>query len=173
MSKKPRFDPYYRLICRFYEALYMLYQLGKVRGPHVRTNLDFSNILATRRNFLRHLAFLCDFTKGGHSTTSLAVEDRHDCNVFWIASNDGPSETVLMFLTSVIEAVKASQSVSEKERPEIQESLTHECIDFAAKRIINQSHGLASAIKKCQEYLRAQSIEGKYGRRVSGVRSPL
>lgn len=138
----------------------MLCQLGKVRGPHIRTNLDFSNMLATRRNFLQNLAFLCDFTKGGHSTTALAVQDRYDCNVFWIASNTGPSESVVEFLQLVIETVKESRLASEKTR--IKKKLKYECIEFATKRIKNQAQGLSSAIKKCREYLREQVIEGKF-----------
>lgn len=138
----------------------MLCVLGKVRGPHILANPDFSNIGAVRRRFLKNLAFLCDFTKGGSSTTSLAVQDRHDCNVFWIASNKGPSEPVLKFLESVIGAVKESRHASEREKTETEENLTHRCIVFAAQRVRNQARGLSSTVKRCQGHVTTQSVEG-------------
>lgn len=153
MAKTPRLDVYYRIICRLYEALYLLHILGKVRGPHLLANPNFSTILATRRRFLRNIAFLCDYKKGGPSTTSIAVEDRHDCNLFWVASNEEPPDSVLEFLRSVLEVVRGFPSLSEEQRSNVEQDLEVKSVIFATKRIKNQAQGLASSARRCREYV--------------------
>lgn len=149
----PRFDPYFRIICRLYEALYLLHILGGIRGPHLLPILDFSTILATRRRFLRNLAFLCDYKKGGPSTTSIAVEDRHDCNLFWVASNEEPPGSVLEFLKSVIDAVRGFPSLPEERQTEVEQDLEVRSVIFAAKRIKNHAQSLVSSARTCRKHV--------------------
>lgn len=160
MAKTPRFDAYYRLISRLYEALYMLRILGRVRGPHRIANLDVSTARGVRRRFLKNLAFLCDYTKGGPSTAALAVEARSDCNMFWLSSNEGPSEAVLDFLKSMIQDVKASSALSGGQRPEAENILILKCIEFARKRVTKQAKGLSSSVRLCLGYLATEMANG-------------
>lgn len=159
MAKKPRLDAYYRLIYRFYEALYMLCVLGKVRGPHIQKVHDFSNILAVRRRFLDNLVFLCDFEKGGLSSTALAVEERPDCNIFWISSNRGPTESVSSFLDEVLRLVKTSCGMSSGERSAAEVVLGRKCVEFASKRVKNQVKALLNGAERCQHHISTESRE--------------
>lgn len=159
MAKTPRMDAYLRLIYRLYEALYLLDILGRVRGLHHVETLDFSTLLAMRRRFLRNMAFLCDYKKGGASSAAVAVEDRKDCNVFWIASNEGPPEGVGTFLKSVIMAAKAFFTMPADQKPEAALDLTNKCVDFASSRIKKQAHGLSSSARRCREYITAHMVD--------------
>lgn len=161
MARTPRLDKYYRLLSRLYEVLYLLNILGKIRRPHHVTTLDFSTPLASRRRFLNNLAFLCDYMKGGPSTSSLALQDRPDCNVFWISSNEGPSDSVLEFLRSVIATVKHFHAIPEEEKAEVEEHLLQRCVDFCTKRIKKQAHGLASSVRTCQNSLPTHKNTGR------------
>lgn len=166
MAKTPRLDPYLRLIYRLYEALYLLDILGKVRGPHQVTNLDFSMIFAVRRRFLKNLAFLCDYKKGGPTSTAVAIEDGQKCNTFWIASNEGPDEAVLNFVTSVIAKAKAFHEEPEAEKVSAEVDLTRLCVDFASSRIKKQSHGLSSSAGRCRKFIN-EAMPDVQGKRTS------
>lgn len=159
MGKTPRLNPYFRLIYRLYEALYLLAILGRVRGPHSTTNLDLSTLLAVRRRFQKNIAFLGDYKKGGPSSTAVAVEDREDCNVFWIASNEGSSEETRTFLKAVIVAAKAFHTMPDDQKTKARFDLTHKCVNFASSRINKQAHGLSSCARKCRAHITAHMID--------------
>lgn len=153
MAKTPRLDPYLRLIYRLYEALYLLDILGRVRGPHHVTNLDFSTIFAVRRRFLKNIALLCDYKKGGPTSTAVAIEDGQKCNTFWIASNEGTDGAVLDFVTSVIAKTKALHKEPDDKKVSAEVDLIRLCVDFASSRIRKQSHGLSSSAGRCREFI--------------------
>lgn len=153
MARTPRLDPYLRLIYRLYEASYLLDILGRVRGPHHVTNLDFSTIFAVRRRFLKNIAFLCDYKKGGPTSTAVAIEDGEKCNTFWIASNEGPQEAVLEFVMSVISKAEAFHKEPDDKKVSAEVDLTRVCVDFASSRIRKQSHGLSSSAGRCRQFI--------------------
>lgn len=153
MAKTPRFDPYLKLIYRLYEALYLLEILGRVRGPHNVTNLDFSTIFAIRRRFLKNLAFLCDYTKGGPTTAAVAIEDGQSCNTIWVASNEGPEEAVRIFLTTVITKARAYHREPDDQKVNTEADLTNICVDFASSRIKKQARGLSSSTRRCRQFI--------------------
>lgn len=155
MGKTPRLDQYLRLIFRFYEALYLLDTLGRVRGTHHTANLDLSTKLGRRWRFLKNLAFLCDYMKGGPSTAAVAVEDRADCNVFWISSNEGPSDAIGLFLNSVITAVKQFHVLPEDQKAQAEHDLTVKCVEFASKKVKKQAHGLSNSARKYRQTITA------------------
>ncbi|KAF3765789.1 hypothetical protein M406DRAFT_339143 [Cryphonectria parasitica EP155] len=163
MAKTPRLNPYHRLICRLYEALFLLYILGGVRGPHLIAHLDLSTTLAIQRRFLKNLAFLCDYKKGGPTTVAVAVENRHDCHLFWISSNEGPSEAVVSFLKSIIQSVKAFQVLSEDQKNQAENELMSTCVDFARLRVKKQAHNLVNLVTKCQKYITENFIDERVG----------
>lgn len=157
MAKTPRLDPYERLIYRFYEALYLLCLLGNVRGPHVATIFDPSSFIAVQRRFLKNLAFLCDNIKGGDSTASIAVQNRPDCNVFWLSSNQGPSDSALEFLSSVLADVKLFATSHQDERARAEDDLTGKCVRFSLKRLRTQAHSLVNCARRCRTHLLTHS----------------
>lgn len=160
MAKTPRMDPYLRLIYRLYEALNLLDLLGRVRGPQRIVAFD-SSTLAIRRRFLKNLAFLCDYMKGGPSSTAVAVEDRANCNVFWISSNEEPSEDTRKFLEFVITTVKNSHALTESQKTQAENSLARKCVEFASMRVRKQARGLSSSARLCRQYLATHLIDHK------------
>ncbi|KAF4630002.1 hypothetical protein G7Y89_g8139 [Cudoniella acicularis] len=93
---------------RFYEAILMLHILGRNRGDRISEEdahhsdpepleLDARRL---RRPFLRHLAYLCDFEKGGDSATAIAIQQTPQGVVYWVASNEvsGKSDRMKDFL---------------------------------------------------------------------------
>lgn len=153
MARTPRFDRFERLIYRFYEAIYLLSLLGNTRGPHVATVFDPSSFIAVRRRFLKNLAFLCDNLKGGDSTTSIAVQDCPDCFVFWVSSNGGPSDNVLVFLRSVLEDIKAFVRSSQDSESDVENDLVRKCVQFSQKRMRSQAHSLVNCARRCRDHL--------------------
>lgn len=164
MARTPRFDPYERLLYRFFEAVYLLALLGNIRGPHLTTVFNPSSLISIRRRFLKNLAFLCDGLKGGDSTASIAIQDRPDCYVFWVSSNQGPSDTALDFLRSVLEAVKSFVRTPRVDREGVEKELIRECVHFAIKRMRSQAHSLVNRAKTCRDHLLANPADnlGEY-----------
>lgn len=152
-------DGYLRLVYRLYEALYLLHILGRVRGLHRIMKLDSTSLTGIRRRFLSKLAFLCDNLKGGPSTAAIAVQDRPDCNIFWIASNEGPSDEVLTFLKEVLQSVKDIATYPETRKPEAEELLARRCASFSSRKIKKQTRNLRSSVRKCIEYTSAELLD--------------
>lgn len=164
MAKTPRFDRYNKLLSRFYEALYLLHLLGRTRGPRIITNLNPTNIADTRRRFLKNLATVCDYRKGGPSTTAIAIEDRQDCNVLWVSSNEGPKEKVLTFLEEVLGAIKTFSELPQDRQASAEEDLMRKCVEFADKRIGQQARDLRASARKCRKDPPVQHVPGEEGK---------
>src|SRR5688500_17846751 len=73
----PRFDNYQTLIHRFYEPLILLAALGQTRGHHI-SKPHATKEQALHRRFLRNLAYVCDYEKGGKTTTAIGLEEKSD-----------------------------------------------------------------------------------------------
>ncbi|POS77924.1 hypothetical protein DHEL01_v203691 [Diaporthe helianthi] len=153
MARTPRFDPYERLLYRFFEAVYLLSLLGKIRGPHLSTVFDPASLISIRRRFLKNLAFLCDGLKGGDSTTSIAIEDRTDCYVFWVSSNKGPSDTTLKYLGLVLEDIKGFVNSAQDGREGSEDRLIRRGVGFSCERMRKQAHSLVNRATECINYL--------------------
>lgn len=159
MARTPRFDPYEKLLYRFFEAIFLLSLLGNTRGPHLTTVFNPASLISIRRRFLKNLAFLCDGLKGGESTTSIAVQDRPDCYVFWVSSNQGPSDTALDFLRSVLEDIKAFLRSSQNDRESVEDNLIRRCVESSVKRMRNQARSLVNHARRCRELLSEESTD--------------
>lgn len=164
MARTPRFDPYERLLYRFFEAVYLLALLGNIRGPHLTTVFNPSSLISIRRRFLKNLAFLCDGLKGGDSTASIAIQDRPDCYVFWVSSNQGPSDTTLDFLRSVLGEVKSFVKSPRVDQEGVENDLILKCVHFAFRRMRSQAHSLVNRAKTCRDHLLANPADniGEY-----------
>ncbi|KAK2005680.1 hypothetical protein LZ32DRAFT_671651 [Colletotrichum eremochloae] len=160
MALTPRMDPYVRLLFRLYEALVLLSILRPVNGSHLVTQLSNYTIQDARRRFLRNLCFLCDYRKGGCSTTAIAVEERQDRYVFWVSSNEGPSHRVTRHLGDVLAHVQRFTSHIE-DRATSEEALMAMCTAFASLRIKHLNRILRNAATKCRVSLEGAQ-EGHY-----------
>ncbi|RMJ19798.1 hypothetical protein CDV36_000455 [Fusarium kuroshium] len=149
----PRLNPYNKLLSRLFEFLALFSILKKAAGPHVITNHDSSTLEATRRRFLKNLCFVCDYKKGGDTTTSIAVENRPDCFMFWVAGNVTPSPKVVEFLNGVLSHLQGAEAGDNIQKHRLEVRLTEDTIQFGTSRLKKECKLLCNAAKKCQGYL--------------------
>ncbi|KAK1143894.1 hypothetical protein N8T08_006009 [Aspergillus melleus] len=147
----PRLDPYTRLLSRFYEPLFLLAALGQTRGEHTPKPPDLGLEHTQRRRFLRNLAYICDFQKGGASCTAIGLEDDATCYRFWVACNRADDQ-VLGFLSVALSHLK-DFSDENSEDAEVDKTKTLAfvkfCLSFAESRIKNEIQLLYKAINEC------------------------
>lgn len=156
MALTPRLNPYTRLTSRFYEALFLLSTLRPVNGPHVITKLDTSTLQGARRRFLRNIGILCDYQKGGDSTTSIAAEDRDDAYVLWVSSNEGPRDNVTNFILAVLNDLRRVV-VEGEEQNVVAEELLLRTIQFVTPRLRKEKSILHRTARSCVEFIEADS----------------
>lgn len=148
---RPRLDRYQRLIHRFYESLILAKILVPAEGSHISILEDTFGQQFTRRRLLRNLAFICDFEKGGDTTTAIAIEERHDTFNFWVGCNTDPTKRIIPFLISVLCTLKElSHGQGE---PSLETQFTRECVMFAQNRIKKEGKLLKNAILKSRSCL--------------------
>ncbi|KAH7010667.1 uncharacterized protein B0I36DRAFT_210257, partial [Microdochium trichocladiopsis] len=100
----PRSHRYRRLLKRLYEASFLLQRLGPPARPHTIIHHDPLNGLATQQRFLKTLAFMIDFKKGGDTTAAIAVEETVQDLNFVVAVNDqSQKETARMVLENYLD----------------------------------------------------------------------
>ncbi|RYP16583.1 hypothetical protein DL765_005044 [Monosporascus sp. GIB2] len=148
-SKKPRFDKYSRLLHRFFEALILLHVLGQTRGKHDRYLGDVFTPQEKRRRLLCNLAYLCDYDKGGPTTSAIGIEDGPKQFIFWVASNDnGSSNKVLTFLRTTLAEAKKIIRLSGDRRLVLEDNFTQRCIEFAKLRVRKEAKMLWKAMNE-------------------------
>ncbi|KPM43992.1 hypothetical protein AK830_g2509 [Neonectria ditissima] len=143
----PRLGKYEKLLSRFFETLILMSTLRRVVGPHTLNPLDSSTLTACRRRFIKNLAFICDHSKGGGATTSVAIEDRAECFVFWVASNEELGRNVTSFLESILATLRDANTQNDPN------FVARSCAEFSNSRIQKESKILSNAAKKCVESL--------------------
>ncbi|KAI1766826.1 hypothetical protein GGR53DRAFT_180630 [Hypoxylon sp. FL1150] len=154
MGPKPRLDPYMRLLHRFYEPLILLLTLGKTRGEHTSSPWDATPEQAQRRRLLRNFAYLCDYEKGGDTTTSIGLEENDERFVFWIASNTARSgANIVRFLEDTLPKLRKIFTLGEEQRDRIEKEFVRECITFAKSRVKKEIKLLAKFIAICKQQL--------------------
>ncbi|KAK7430318.1 hypothetical protein QQZ08_003066 [Neonectria magnoliae] len=155
---KPRLDKYQGLLSRFFETLMLLFILRKVVGPHTLNPLDSSTLTACRRRFIKNLAFICDYNKGGDATASVAIENRRECFVFWVASNEETGQNVTSFLGSILAELKGTPTLRDARTRNDEDSIARACTTFSSSRIQKESKILFNAGKKCVENLKGGGL---------------
>ncbi|RYP78332.1 hypothetical protein DL769_003210 [Monosporascus sp. CRB-8-3] len=151
-SKKPRLDPYGRLLHRFFEALILLHVLGQTRGRHDTYPGDVFTPQEKRRRLLCNLAYLCDYDKGGPTTSAIGIEDGPDQFIFWVASNaNGSSSKILIFLRNTLVEAKTVIRLDGDRRLVLEDNFTQRCIEFAERRVKKEAKMLCKAIDEAAE----------------------
>jgi hypothetical protein len=145
---------------RFYEALVMLFVLGQNRGDRVDdegfdAEPDPSDLGGEklRRSFLRNLAYLCDFEKGGDQTTAFALQETPQKIVYWMASNKGKprgKDPTKLFAEGILETLK---HLEPPQASEIEKELFEKAVAFSSKRISYYAKALEKEIQVVLEYL--------------------
>ncbi|KXH30535.1 hypothetical protein CNYM01_02946 [Colletotrichum nymphaeae SA-01] len=150
MALTPRMEPYARLRFRLYEALTLLFIIRPIGGPHVVSQLGNHTMQDLRRRFLKNLAFFCDYRKGGSTATAIAVENRYDCYVFWVASNEAAGDKVVGFLEAVLKTLRMfCESINDMDRVTAEEALLFRCTAFASDRLRQEARILRNSARKC------------------------
>lgn len=128
---------------RFYESLVMAWVLGKNRGDRILDGDEHHNDLEpfelskhkARRSFIRNLAYLCDYEKGGDRTTAIAIQQTPQELVYWLASNKSPSvggDRTKDFLAYILGKLKF---LREEDLPSVEGKLFQEAVAFSRSRI--------------------------------------
>ncbi|KAM4062046.1 deaminase domain-containing protein [Hirsutella rhossiliensis] len=162
MAKTPRLDPYARALARLYEPLILLGILGKDCAPHVTTRYTPGSIVGARRRFLKNLAVICDYTKGGATTTAIAVEEGAANFTFWLATNsDSSAAAAVEFLKGVLASLRAVCDVDGGTGTDADQGAERELMrayaGFAEKRLKKESKLLFRFATRCREILEADS----------------
>lgn len=155
-NNAPRLDRYRRLWNRFSEPLILLLSLGKTRGEHFSGPRASSPRQAARRRLLDNIAYLCDYTKGGDSTSSIGFEDSEDCYNFWVASNQ-TSTKIVDFVEDMLKDVQALLVLKLPHREEAEKRFVEKCIGFAGQRVNKEAKILSNIFKKCIKHLGERS----------------
>ncbi|RGP77966.1 hypothetical protein FLONG3_3923 [Fusarium longipes] len=149
----PRTDKYMRLLSRLFEFLAVFYILKGTNGPHTAISQSRTDQQSVRRRFLTGLCYLCDYRKGGSTTTSIGLESRDDGVVFWIAANSSPDDSVIAFLDITLQNLRGQPHSTIEERETLRAMLTLRSIRFASRRLRKEIRMLAHAARFCEDYL--------------------
>lgn len=155
---RPRLNPYERLIGRFYEALFLLKAIGQTRGDHTSVGLVYDPEKEHRRKFLRNLSYICDFDKGGHSTTAIGLEETKTCYNFWVATNSRGVK-IVNFLKKSLCFLRDVHSDQSHNTTTDTERFVRDCAVFAAGRIKKEASCLSRAIGQCDIILDRENTE--------------
>ncbi|KAI1103870.1 hypothetical protein F4804DRAFT_352612 [Jackrogersella minutella] len=146
-EKSPRSGKYLKLLCRFYEPLILLEALGPTRGTHTSALLNAPNAQCERRRLLDNLSYLCDYDKGGDTTSAIGLEENDRCFVFWVASNaDTASNKIVGFLNSSLEEIH-SVNHEEDNIDDFENNFIRKCIKFAESRVKKEIRLLSRAVE--------------------------
>jgi len=148
-----RLDPYTKMLHRFYEPHLITCALGQVRGGRTTTISDASDSRFIRRQFLRDLAFICQYKKDGDTVTAIGVEDRPEHFVYWVAANKDASPRIVPFLRNSLVQLKDIAS-SGTDQSRLTDEFVKRCMEEARARILAETNMLKGRIRECQLALR-------------------
>ncbi|KAK2677287.1 hypothetical protein RAB80_006027 [Fusarium oxysporum f. sp. vasinfectum] len=151
---KPRLDKYEKILSRLFENLALFHILKGIDGPHMVTAHAPTDVQGIRRRFLKNLCFICDYRKGGDTTTSIALESQINEVILWVAANCTPHDKVILFLNDVLQQLQRDPKGTEEERERLREKLTKKCVGFAAPRLKKECKLLLRAASYCEKYLK-------------------
>ncbi|KAF4424489.1 hypothetical protein F53441_14236 [Fusarium austroafricanum] len=149
----PRTDKYRRILSRLFEFLALFHILKRARGPHTGISQHPTSLQDIRRRFLWSLCFLCDYRKGGETTTSMALELLGHGVVFWIAANATPNNDVIAFFSTLLETLRRVPKSTEAERERLRATIASSSIRFSAPRLRKERAMLMRAARSCESYL--------------------
>ncbi|KAK8251957.1 hypothetical protein IWZ00DRAFT_488409 [Phyllosticta capitalensis] len=156
-SAIPPMDSRDSLLSQFYEPLVLLHALGQTRGERVPESRDarLANLSddQLRQLFLNHLAYSCDYDKGGETVTAVALEDRPQGPRYWLSANEGPREKVKLFVEALLQTLRELARNPDDITEEDLESVARECISFARHRIKNYWPLLVTQRRRCLKTL--------------------
>ena len=157
-----------KLMMRFYEPLVLQYVLGPTRGDRIQCepldNLDESELdnWNLRRSFLNHLAYICDFKKGGATVTAIALEQRPTGVVFWVVANENVEEKVVKVLREILKGLSGLDGGTTREQAAMVEERTFEhAAELGVPRLKFYWKLTQDSLKDCLRILESEQDKGE------------
>ncbi|KAM3462966.1 hypothetical protein MY5147_009739 [Beauveria neobassiana] len=167
-KRKPRCDPYPRLMARFYEPYFLLCSLGRTRNSYTEYPRSGSRQQEMRREYMRNLAFICDGKKGRYTFTAFSVAEVDGAYVFCLAS-PSPRKCKIMLERSIGTLVEYAITADNKKKKRTVQKFLRKCIEHAKKRVSAYINDVKAAIPACIEKM-ANKSNGNNDAHVEGLR---
>ena len=142
------------LFHRFYEPLVLLYVLERTQGDHIsrqdpeRLPSGELSLPELRRRFFDSLSYVCDFEKGGDTTTAIAAAPVP--LTYYVASNKNPARQVVPFLRSLLEQLGGLYDCDDQLLRESESRILRDCVDFSERRVRKYLKLLRDSLAKCR-----------------------
>jgi len=153
---------------RFYEPLVLQHVLGPTRGDRIQCepldSLDESDLdnWNLRRSFLNHLAYICDFKKGGATVTAIALEQRPAGVVFWIVANANVDDNVVKALKEILNGLAGLDGTTGDEQAAAVEERTFRCAaELGMPRVKVYWQSMQKSLRKCIGVLESEQNNGE------------
>jgi len=157
-----------KLMMRFYEPLVLQHVLGPTRGDRIQCepldSLDESDLdnWNLRRSFLNHLAYICDFKKGGATVTAIALEQRPAGVVFWIVANANVDDNVVKALKEILNGLAGLDGTTGDEQAAAVEERTFRCAaELGMPRVKVYWQSMQKSLRKCIGVLESEQNNGE------------
>lgn len=142
---------------RFYEALILLAALDPTRGDHIpgerlpSSSLAWGCIKAIRREFLRELAYVCAYAKGGDTVTAIALEATPAETIFWVATNTDQEAFMRPYLDKLLPDLRSFTTLREETPPyeEACERILQHVVAFNFPRLAQYQRSFRSTLDLC------------------------
>jgi hypothetical protein len=143
------------LFHRFYEPLVLLYVLDPTQGDRIsrqdpeRLPSGEISLPELRRRLFDSLSYLCDYDKGGDTTTAIATAS--EPLTYYVASNKDPVVRVVPFLRSLLQQLGELYNCNDQLRSESESRILKYCVDFSERRVRKYSKLLRDSLAKCRK----------------------
>ncbi|OCK75300.1 hypothetical protein K432DRAFT_308849 [Lepidopterella palustris CBS 459.81] len=152
-----------KVLRRFYEPVLILHALDPHRGDRIEEITDVDpallDITKLRRSFIKYLAYICDYEKGGNTCTSVALQQKPSGVRVWMAANVSIKPKTVQFLHEVLTGLS---KVEEKTRDQFHENLMSMVVAFGSRRILDYLSIVKCPLELCISELKRKSEELPY-----------
>jgi OTT_1508-like deaminase len=102
-----------------------------------------------QRRFLDSLSYVCDYKKGGDTTTAIAAASAP--LTYYIASNKDSRHKVEPFLRDLLSRLGGLYNLDSQRLRDAESSILRDCVDFSEKRVNKYSDSLQKSLTECLE----------------------
>lgn len=163
---------------RFYKLLLVLVVLqtrvgtqttATLSSPEPKDDPSLLDCETLRREFIRHLAYLCNYDTGGDRVTAIALEGTFSGPItFWFASNISPQsgrngepaevDRMREFLQETLDMLYAMKP-SDDSRSLTKVQLFAKSVEYSEKKIVNYISELKEDVKVLQSHKNAGALD--------------
>ncbi|KAK6339946.1 hypothetical protein TWF718_009335 [Orbilia javanica] len=139
---------------KFYEPLIILAAYGKSQGPYFKAPGDEIGSLGGKgklyKQFLDHLAYVCDSSMGGDTVTAIAIEGGPQLK-YWVAANSGRPGKSIEHIRTILGSLKevSKPGASENTILAIKNKICNRIIEFSRDRLKSYRNKLSLTVGLC------------------------